>query len=108
MKEKISGGIIMSIQNQKPVATFMRKPLLLLALLMFVIISAVDGKAQQVKTPERGFVPAGSYALSDIESISTTGGNLSYSIPLAKLPAGRAGSSAGVSLVYNSKLYDSY
>jgi RHS repeat-associated protein len=98
----------MTTQTQKTVAQFIRKPILLFALLIVLLSSAVSSPAQQTRTPERGFSPAGSYLLSDIESISSTGGNLSFNIPLAKLPAGRAGSSAGVSLVYNSKLYDSF
>jgi hypothetical protein len=64
--------------------------------------------AQDELTPKRGFHAAGSYALGDIETISTTNGNLMLRIPLASLPAGRAGLSHSVGLNYNSKLYDHY
>jgi hypothetical protein len=62
----------------------------------------------QEKAPERGFRPSGSYALSDIETISTTSGNMILKVPLASLPPGRGGLSATLSLLYNSKLYDSF
>lgn len=48
----------------------------------------------QEKSPERGFRPAGSYVFSDIETISTTSGNMMLKVPLAGLPAGRGGLSA--------------
>lgn len=76
--------------------------LLLLALLC---CGAVMVRAQGT-TPQRGFKPGGSYAITDIESVSTVNGNLMLHIPLASLPAGRGGMSAGVSLIYNSKLWD--
>ncbi|MGH9754034.1 MAG: hypothetical protein ACREA2_14755, partial [Blastocatellia bacterium] len=64
--------------------------------------------AQTDQTPQRGFHPAGSYALSDIETINTNNGNLMLRLPLASLPAGRGGSlSASVGLFYNSKNLDS-
>jgi RHS repeat-associated protein len=56
--------------------------------------------------PQRGFRPGGSYALSNIESINTVNGNLMMNLPLGALPAGRGGLSAGINLLYNSKLYD--
>ncbi|HYG10487.1 MAG TPA: hypothetical protein VD835_11105, partial [Pyrinomonadaceae bacterium] len=62
----------------------------------------------QNTSPQRGFNPGGSYAISDIETISTSGGNLGLSIPLGGLPAGRGGLKASLNLVYNSKLWDSY
>jgi hypothetical protein len=102
------GGTVMIVQTKKTVAMFIRNQVPLFALLILLLGSAVTSQAQQTKTSERGFAPAGSYLFSDIETISSTGGNLSFNIPLTKLPAGPAGFSAGVSLVYNSKLYDSY
>jgi RHS repeat-associated protein len=64
--------------------------------------------AQTDQTPQRGFHPAGSYALSDIETINTNNGNLMLRLPLASLPAGRGGSlSASIGLFYNSKNWDS-
>ena len=69
---------------------------------------SISALAQADQTPKRGFHPAGSYALGDIETINTTNGNLMLRIPLASLPAGRAGLSHSVGLHYNSKLYDQY
>ena len=62
----------------------------------------------QVQSPARGFQPAGSYALSDIETISTKNGNLMLHIPLVQLPAGRGGMSSRIGLFYNSKLWESF
>src|SRR5262245_10877501 len=78
--------------------------------LVFGIISFLFGKvlAQPEQTPQRGFHPAGSYALTDIETINTNNGNLMLRLPMASLPAGRGGSlSASVGLFYNSKIWDS-
>jgi RHS repeat-associated protein len=61
----------------------------------------------QGSSPQRGFQPGGSYALSDIETINTTNGNLSLHLPLGKLPAARGGFSGQLNLHYDSKLYDS-
>ena len=57
--------------------------------------------------PDRGITPSGSYAVSDIENINLTSGNLNLSIPLASLPP-MAGGKLGLTLraVYNSKLWD--
>jgi RHS repeat-associated protein len=68
----------------------------------------VQPSPAQKKTPERGFRPAGSYAFSDIETISTTSGNMMLKMPLAALPPGRGGLSASLNLLYNSKLYDQF
>ncbi|HEX8459226.1 MAG TPA: NPCBM/NEW2 domain-containing protein [Pyrinomonadaceae bacterium] len=75
------------------------------AIFCFMLCCAVIAGAQE---PKRGFHPGGSYAISDIETISTSGGNLSLSVPLGGLPAGRGGLKASVNLVYNSKLWDTY
>jgi RHS repeat-associated protein len=62
--------------------------------------------AQGMK-PKRGINPGTSYALSDIESINTTNGNLGFRIPVASLPPGPGGfSGGGISLIYNSKIWD--
>jgi len=61
----------------------------------------------QEKDPKRGFQPGNAYAISDIETINTTNGNLILHIPFGQLPPGRGGLSGGISLRYNSKLNDS-
>ena len=61
----------------------------------------------QGSTPTRGFQPGGSYALSDIESINTTNGNLMLNLALGKLAPGRGGLSGQLNLRYDSKLFDS-
>ena len=57
--------------------------------------------------PDRGATPGSAYSVSDIDSVSLTGGGLSLSIPLASLPP-IAGGKLGVTITasYNSKLWD--
>jgi RHS repeat-associated protein len=58
---------------------------------------------------ERGFQPGGSYALSDIEAINASNGNMIMEIPLASLPPSRGGvPGPQLKLVYNSKLYETH
>ena len=77
-----------------------------LGLAILFLSGVIPAQAQSVDSPERGFHPTGSYALSNLESISMSGGNLSMRVPLAGLPAGRGGLSASLGLVYNSKVWD--
>jgi RHS repeat-associated protein len=79
-----------------------------LSLSLFALLSwnVMIGSGQE-NGPKRGFQPGGSFALSDIESINTTNGNLMMHFPLASLPAGRGGLTAGINLIYSSKLYNS-
>jgi hypothetical protein len=73
-------------------------------IVIFLMPALVVG---QGSTPARGFQPAGSYALSDIETINTTNGNLMLNLALGKLAPGRGGLSGQLNLHYDSKLYDS-
>lgn len=68
----------------------------------------VPGRPQDsVRTvPERGIRPTGTYDISEIETIDVVSRNVHLNIPLASLPAGRAGMTAGISLAYNSSLYE--
>ena len=59
-------------------------------------------QAQDEQNAKRGFHPANSYALGDIETIGTISGNLMLHIPLASLPAGRNGLTASLQLNYRS------
>jgi RHS repeat-associated protein len=81
----------------------------LISLFLGALLSwnVMTGSGQE-SAPKRGFQAGGSYALSDIESINTTNGNMMMHFPLASLPVGRGGLSAGINLIYNSKLYDSH
>lgn len=73
----------------------------LLICLLTSLCMAQDG------SNKRGFTPGNSFSIGDIETINTTNGNLMLRFPMASLPAGRNGLSAGINLYYNSKLYDS-
>jgi RHS repeat-associated protein len=73
----------------------------------FICGCATGGRADdRVISPDLGFQPAHAYAISGIESIDKATGSLSLHIPLAQLPAGPAGSSAGLTLVYNNKYWE--
>jgi RHS repeat-associated protein len=81
--------------------------LLLLCGLFLILCHSFSGVRAQSNSQQRGFQPATSYAVGDIETINTTNGNLLLNIPLAALPEGRGDNSGmGVRLVYNSKLWD--
>ena len=74
---------------------------------LVLILSLPLGAVGQGSTPQRGYQPSASYALSDIETINTVNGNLMLSLPLGKLPPGRGGLTGQLNLHYDSKLYDS-
>ncbi len=63
------------------------------------------GQQENVFRPARGFQPAGSYAVSQLESINSVTGGVTVRIPLAKV-AGRNGSGLSLDLIYNSALYN--
>ena len=74
------------------------------AILIVLLPSPASG---QGSTPDRGFQPGGSYALSDIEAVNSNNGNLMLNLALGKLAPGRGGVSGQLILRYDSKLYDS-
>ncbi|HET6979059.1 MAG TPA: RHS repeat-associated core domain-containing protein [Pyrinomonadaceae bacterium] len=85
---------------------FKLNALLIIAAILIVLLPTLA--SGQGSTPARGFQPGGSYALSDIESINTTNGNLMFNLALGKLAPGRGGFSGQLNLHYDSKLYDSH
>lgn len=89
-------------------ARFFTLSVLALGLAALLPASAVLTRAQNVQSPQRGFHPSVSYALSDLETVGMSGGNLSMRVPLSGLPAGRGGLSAALNLIYNSKVWDVY
>lgn len=77
------------------------------AALVLALLSQCTVAEESVETsPERGFFPGRTYAISEIENIDVIAGNVNLNIPITSLPPGRAGMSAGVSLLYNSQIYD--
>lgn len=80
---------------------------LYLCLVMLVTCFLPCSGLAQDASNRRGFQPGNSFAIGDFETINTTNGNLMLKFPLAGLPAGRNGLSAGINLYYNSKLMDS-
>src|SRR2546430_4517366 len=79
----------------------------LLAAAMLLLLSGTSFGQSAAARPDRGVMPAGAYAVSDIENISLTNGNVNLGIPLASLPP-VAGGKLGLTLraEYNSKLWD--
>lgn len=75
------------------------------SILILLLPSFASG---QGSTPNRGFQPGGSYALSDMETINTNNGNLMLNLGLASLASGRGGMSGHLNLHYDSKLYNSH
>ena len=70
-------------------------------------ITALAQSSETAARPDRGLTPATSYAVSDIENINLTNGNMHLSIPLAALPPIAGGKlKVGLSAIYNSKLWD--
>lgn len=75
-------------------------------LIFFASVTAQGQTASHTREPQRNFAPAGSFSLSDFESINTTNGNLILRYSLGQLPPGRNAMRGGFHLQYNSKLYD--
>lgn len=74
---------------------------------VWILVAGHVGKAQSTTvSPERGFNPGNSYAMSNIETISQNSGNVMLNVPLGSLPSGRGRSGGGLSINYNSKIWD--
>jgi hypothetical protein len=79
-----------------------------LILVIGTLLVYQSGIAQETRgtiAPVKGFQPAYSYSLDQVESINLSNGALGLRIPLAELPPGAGGLTANVSLIYNSKLF---
>jgi hypothetical protein len=96
----------MTIMRRK--GNLLYKALCAVAAVIVFLSSALTALAQDGQSQKRGFTPAGSFALSDIETINTVNGNMILNFPLGRLPAGRGGASASIAAFYNSKLYDTF
>ncbi|MEP7147804.1 MAG: RHS repeat-associated core domain-containing protein [Acidobacteriota bacterium] len=74
---------------------------------LFTFFTAIVVKAQE-RQPARGFQFANSYSTNGFDAINVSNGNVIINLPLASLPAGRGTAPGfGVTLQYNSKLWDS-
>lgn len=73
---------------------------------LFLSTSSLWAQGSEITAPQRGFHAGGSYALSDLETLSSTSGELMFNLPVGSLPPGRGGLSAQVKLHYSSKLWD--
>ena len=81
-------------------------------ILATAVLCVLEGSglwAQGTEVPERGLQVTGSYRLGEIETVNTKNGNVMLQVPLASLPPGRGGGPGfGLTLNYNSKLWDLY
>ena len=79
----------------------------IIAAILCVCWTAFSINAQSAQQPQRGVAPTGTFALSEIESINTSNGNVMFNIPITSLPINQGGSPGmGLSLMYNSKVFD--
>ena len=93
-------------------AKFIRRYIGVVCIPGLAAVFAVAGAAQDPYSnppnafPATGIYPTGSYAPGDIESVNTVNGNVTLKFPLGQMPAGPGGTSAGMTLIYNSAIYD--
>jgi RHS repeat-associated protein len=71
-----------------------------------VVLPALRGQTLSDPNPRLGLQPTATYSLSQIETINQTNGNLGLSIPLGSLGPDRVGANHGISLIYNSKIWE--
>jgi len=76
--------------------------------LLWVLICVSPAWSQWTKeVAQRGFISGTAFDISTLDSVDTVNGNVIIRIPIAALPAGRAGTGVKVALTYNSGIYDS-
>ncbi|HEV8589215.1 MAG TPA: discoidin domain-containing protein, partial [Pyrinomonadaceae bacterium] len=97
----------MKIPTTHEIAMFRNRRLNMTAAAILLVIGITAAANAQEDGPKRGFNPGNSFALSDIESINMTNGNMMVHFPLGSLPAGRGSLSAAINLIYNNKYYNS-
>src|SRR5690606_19857178 len=81
-------------------SAFFLTPILLTISLTSFVFSQIE------VAPKLGIYLTGSYSSTGFETINNTNGNVMFNLPIASLPGGRGGMNLGVSLTYNSKLFD--
>ncbi|HEV7668085.1 MAG TPA: RHS repeat-associated core domain-containing protein [Thermoanaerobaculia bacterium] len=69
-------------------------------------LSAATGLAQQHATIERGFRPEKSFQIGDVDHINLLNGNLAVTIPIGSPYETNGGFRYGLTLVYNSSIWD--
>ncbi len=95
----------MRITKQSIGKTFARVTLLL-TLSILANLSVVRGQTGATQ-PERGAQIGNAFSRGQFDTVNTTNGNLMLNFSLGSLPPGRGSATVGLSLTYNSKLYDS-
>jgi RHS repeat-associated protein len=72
----------------------------------FALLLSTAALAQQSPALEKGFSPEKLYSFGNIDAINTFNGNLTLSLPLGPSYPVNAGLAYGLSLSYNSKVWD--
>jgi len=75
-----------------------------IAQILFLLQLPLHGQNDPIAP--RGQVPIGSYTFSQLETVDNVSGNLSYRIPLTSFAPDQGGFTWGLSIVYNSNIYD--
>ena len=99
-------GIVLEFKPRTDDSKRVIKQLILAITGLLCLLLLAAGNLFAQVDPKRGFQPGNSYAISDIENINTTNGNVLINLPLVTLPNGRGEVGKSISLMYNSKLYD--
>lgn len=73
-----------------------------------LIVAPLLGQTGPVTRPPRGFPPNGFFTFDKLEAISKTDAHLTYTIPITRMPPGRAGFAPSLSLIYNTNIVDYY
>jgi hypothetical protein len=85
---------------------YARLPNVVAMIIAFQVLALAQA-SQNAARPDRGISPNGNFAISDIENINLTNGNVNLSVPLASLPPiARGKLSLTVRAIYNSKSWD--
>jgi RHS repeat-associated protein len=84
----------------------MRLPQALSCCVLAALLAAAQAPAQDHPNVAKGFHPAGTFAVGDLDNINSFNGNLILTLPLGqKYPVG-GGLSYGLTLVYNSQVWE--
>ena len=96
-------------ENRRAVASGIssfKKTLTIFCILLCVLVASPQILAQD-KDSGQNYHPGIPYSISDVESINNTNGNLMFNFDFGQA-RGRGSASAGFSLKYNSKLYETH
>lgn len=71
-----------------------------------ILLAAPAVRAQELANVAKGFNPSGSFAVGDVDNVNLFNGNLVIQIPLGQSYPVNGGLSYGLTLVYNSQVWE--